>query len=78
MRPGFRRPPFCSIEANGKAPQHITGEGVSYVARLPMVAPTAEEWLADIKREREIDATNAAGAGLNENFLLKASDPPKT
>ena len=35
--------------AYGKPPQHITGEnGVSYVARLPMPAKSAEEWIAAI------------------------------
>jgi hypothetical protein len=36
----------------GKPQQHITGgDGVSYVARLPEVAKSAEEWLASVKAE---------------------------
>jgi hypothetical protein len=32
----------------GKAPLHITGDSISYVARLPEPCKTAEEWLARI------------------------------
>ena len=32
----------------GKAPLHITGDSISYVARLPEPSKTAEEWLARI------------------------------
>jgi len=39
----------------GKPQQHITGENViSYVARLPEVAKSAEEWLASVKAERSL------------------------
>jgi len=38
----------------GKPPQHITGDEISYVARLPEVAKSAEEWLASVKPERSL------------------------
>ena len=47
----------------GKPPQHITGEnGVSYVARLPEVAKSAEEWLASVKAESKLPSLDEASS----------------
>jgi hypothetical protein len=45
----------------GKPPQHLTGEsGVSYVARLPEVAKSAEEWLASVEARRTLPSNQAS------------------
>jgi hypothetical protein len=52
----------------GKPPQHITGEGGPvYVARLPQVCATAEEWVGSLgnrpDQPRSIAPTNGAEGG---------------
>ena len=47
----------------GKPPQHITGdEGISYVARLPEVAKSAEEWIASVKAESRLLSLDEASS----------------
>jgi hypothetical protein len=67
----------------GKPPQHITGdEGVSFVARLPEVAKSAEEWLASVKATRSLASDQASSnpeaqiEGQRSDYLLLEAKKP--
>jgi hypothetical protein len=49
----------------GKPQQHITGDPIPYVARLPMPCATSEEWLAAVNVER----------AMKQRLKLDAQEP---
>jgi len=67
----------------GKPPQHITGEDkVSFVARLPEPAKSAEEWLASVKAERSLPSDQTSSKpearieGQRSDYLLLEAKKP--
>jgi Family of unknown function (DUF5681) len=59
----------------GKPPQHITGEvGVSYVARLPEPAKTAEEWTASLTNVQNKPLLSASVCRQDEANADKPND----
>jgi len=65
----------------GKPPHHITGEsGISYVALLPEVAKSAEEWEASVKAELRPPSLPASDQASSKpeariGLLLEAKKP---
>jgi len=60
----------------GKPQQHISGDSISYVARLPMPYATPAEWEASVKAEMAMKQRPQLDAQEpNASHLLDAKDP---
>src|SRR5262245_20503187 len=62
----------------GKPQQHITGDPISYVAMLPEVANSAEEWLASVKAAAStasLPLDQESKAEVRSGLLLEAKKP---
>jgi hypothetical protein len=60
----------------GKPQQHIDAEIGSYVARLPEVSESAEEWAAEVKAEMAMQQRpKLEERELKASHLLEAKDP---
>src|SRR5262245_14390314 len=60
----------------GKPQQHISGDPIPFVARLPMPCATSEEWLAAVKLERAMQQQPKLGEGEPKSGpLLEAKKP---
>jgi hypothetical protein len=60
----------------GKAPQHVTGENVSYFALLPQLCESEEEWAARFTPKKEMKMLASEPERVSVPGDKDSADPP--